>query len=37
VNLLYIATDPVYDKIRHHPRFQKIVDGMGLKIARARN
>ncbi len=37
VNLLYIAIDPVYDKIRDHPRFQKIVDGMGLKIAAARN
>jgi hypothetical protein len=37
VNLLYIAIDPVYDKIRQHPRFQKIVDGMGLRIAGARN
>jgi hypothetical protein len=37
VNLLYIAIDPVYDKIRDHPRFQKILDGMGLRIAAARN
>jgi DNA-binding winged helix-turn-helix (wHTH) protein/tetratricopeptide (TPR) repeat protein len=30
VNLLYIGVDPVFDKIRDHPRFQRILRGMGL-------
>ena len=30
VNLIYIATDPVYDPIRDQPRFQRILKGMGL-------
>jgi DNA-binding winged helix-turn-helix (wHTH) protein/tetratricopeptide (TPR) repeat protein len=32
VNLVYIGTDPVFDKIRDHPRFQKILRGMGLRV-----
>jgi DNA-binding winged helix-turn-helix (wHTH) protein/Tfp pilus assembly protein PilF len=30
-NLLYIGMDPVYDGIRDHPRFQRILAGMGLR------
>jgi DNA-binding winged helix-turn-helix (wHTH) protein/Tfp pilus assembly protein PilF len=32
VNLLYITTDPVYDGVRHEPRFKSIVLGMGLPM-----
>jgi tetratricopeptide (TPR) repeat protein len=34
VNLLYIATDPVWDAVREHPRFRKVLAGMGLEDAR---
>jgi tetratricopeptide (TPR) repeat protein len=29
-NLLYIGLDPGYDRLRSHPRFQRILDGLGL-------
>jgi DNA-binding winged helix-turn-helix (wHTH) protein/tetratricopeptide (TPR) repeat protein len=32
-NLMYLAVDPVYDDIRGHPRFQAILQGMGLAPA----
>jgi DNA-binding winged helix-turn-helix (wHTH) protein/Flp pilus assembly protein TadD len=37
VNLLYIGTDPVFDKIRDHPRFQRILRGMGLRVGITRD
>lgn len=30
VNLMYAAVDPAYDHIRAHPRFQRVLAGMGL-------
>jgi hypothetical protein len=29
-NAIYFGVDPVYDRLRQHPRFQKIVAGLGL-------
>lgn len=31
LNTIYFGVDPVYDGIRDHPRFQKVLAGMGLK------
>lgn len=31
LNAIYLGVDPVYDGIRNHPRFQKVLEGMGLK------
>jgi DNA-binding winged helix-turn-helix (wHTH) protein/Flp pilus assembly protein TadD len=31
LNTIYLGVDPVYDKIRAHPRFQKVLAGMGLE------
>ena len=31
LNAIYLGVDPVYDGIRDHPRFQRVLDGMGLK------
>jgi tetratricopeptide (TPR) repeat protein len=33
VNLIYLATDPVYDDLRNEPRFQRILSAMGLAAA----
>lgn len=30
VNLMYAAVDPAYDRIRGHPRFQRVLSQMGL-------
>ena len=30
VNLMYAAVDPAYDRIRPHPRFQRVLTRMGL-------
>jgi hypothetical protein len=30
INLVYIGTDPVWDPVRTHPRFQRVIDGMDL-------
>jgi adenylate cyclase len=30
VNLMYLGVDPVYDRIRSHPRFQRVLTGMEL-------
>jgi DNA-binding winged helix-turn-helix (wHTH) protein/Tfp pilus assembly protein PilF len=30
LNAIYLGVDPVYDRIRDHPRFQKVLTGMGL-------
>lgn len=37
VNLLYVGADPVYDNVRDHPRFQKILRGMGLPVTLTRH
>ena len=34
VNLMYAAVDPVYERIRNHARFERVLDGMGLKPQR---
>ena len=36
VNLIYLGVDPVYDKIRDEPRFQRILRGMGLPAGTTR-
>jgi tetratricopeptide (TPR) repeat protein len=33
VNLIYVGLDPVYDRIRSHPRFVKVLADMGLEDA----
>ena len=35
VNLLYVGVEPLFDRIREQPRFQKILQGMGLRGASA--
>ena len=31
MNLLYVAVDPVFDPLREHPRFRRIVAAVGLE------
>lgn len=31
VNLIYVAVDPVYERVRSHPRFQRLLGKMGLQ------
>jgi DNA-binding winged helix-turn-helix (wHTH) protein/Flp pilus assembly protein TadD len=33
LNLVYLASDPVYDDLRNEPRFRRILAGMGLSVA----
>lgn len=30
LNLIYVASDPIYDPVRAHPRFQQLLERMGL-------
>ena len=30
VNLMYIAVDPVFDRLRTHPRFKRLLADIGL-------
>lgn len=30
LNAIYFAVDPVYDKLRDHPRFQGVLQKLGL-------